>query len=163
MLLPINSPCNLWSIVSVEEADVEDLRGVDLMLFWLMLGRSSPRRSIIPFTCLQTHSLYVNIWAPLALYSAKCENTLPSIKSLLIDQYGCSIKSACVRVCVCLCTFPLLSTTWISLEILAVFYVSLLAGVFCVTGLWVFVFMCVFGYACELETCSLQQEGRWSR
>ncbi len=145
MLLPINSPCNLWSIVSVEEADVEDLRGVDLMLFWLMLGRSSPRRSIIPFTRLQTHSLYVNIWAPLALYSAKCENTLPSIKSLLIDQYGCSIKSACVRVCVCLCTFPLLSTTWISLEILAVFYVSLLAGVFlCDWFVGVCVYVCVW-------------------
>lgn len=34
MLLPINPACNLWSIASVEEADVEDLRGVELMLFF---------------------------------------------------------------------------------------------------------------------------------
>lgn len=103
------------------------------MLLWFMLFRNSPRRSIIPlgsFTRLQTRSLYVKILAPLALYSAMCENTLPSIKSLLIDQYSCSIKSACVRVRGCLCMFPLLSTTCTSLEVLAVFYVSLLAGVF---------------------------------
>lgn len=37
MLLPINSPCNLWAIVSVEEADVEDLKGVEFMLFFFLI------------------------------------------------------------------------------------------------------------------------------
>lgn len=39
MLLPINSPCNLRSIVSVEEADVEDLKGVELTLFLIDAGQ----------------------------------------------------------------------------------------------------------------------------
>ncbi len=140
MLLPINSPCNLWSIVFVEEADVEDLRGVNLMLFWLMLGRSSPRRSIIPLGELHTSpdpltvreymSSVCTVHRKVRKHFAEYQIS-PDRSIRLLHKEG---------LCTCLHVFVYVSVaTWIHLEVLAVFYVYLLAGV---TGLW-FLCLCV--------------------
>ncbi len=140
MLLPINSPCNLWSIVFVEEADVEDLRGVNLMLFWLMLGRSSPEEIDNPVGELHTSpdpltvreymssacTVRHKVWKHFAEYQISPDRSIR-----LLHKEG---------LCTCLHVFVYVSVaTWISLEVLAV---SVSWCVFWVTGLG-FLCLCV--------------------